>query len=117
MAFYDKIPKVQCKGLCHESCTIAPAAKIEVKRVREACGSSPFNYHGVFGKIGKGDGDVDIPSCKALKGGRCSIYRFRPTICRLYGAAEGLECEFGCVPERYLSRTEARAILVGVQEL
>lgn len=115
LAVYNKIPSIECKGLCHESCTIAPASKIEVKRVKEIFpGRSPFNYEGVLDKI-KAEGDV--PSCKALKGGRCSIYRYRPAICRLFGVAEGLECPFGCVPSKYLTREEARNILGEVEAL
>ena len=114
LAIYDKIPSVECQGLCHESCTIAPATKLEVRRAKEAfIGAHPFKPQDIT-KIKTLD---DVQPCKALKAGLCSIYRFRPTICRLYGAAEGLECQFGCVPKRYLTRTEARKILGEVEAL
>lgn len=116
LAVYEKIPSIECKGLCHESCTIAPAAKVEVKRVRDAIGASPFNHAETLRKI-KYSNDIDVPSCKALKAGRCSIYRFRPTICRLFGAAKGLECPFGCATKRLLTRDEASLILLEVDSL
>lgn len=38
-------------------------------------------------------------TCSMLtEDGRCSQYEIRPMICRLYGAAEGIECSRGCKP-------------------
>ncbi len=110
LSIYDKIPSIECKGLCHESCTIAPAAKIEIRRAKEAyAGVKLFSQSDVMNKMGNVL-KSEIPVCKMLKGGRCTIYRVRPAICRMYGVAKGLECEFGCVPNRYLSRDEVNAI-------
>ncbi len=119
LTVYSKIPTIDCKGLCHPSCTIVMAEKVEINRAREATGTNPFNHSRFVNKLEQ-NMDIDqsgIPDCKALKDGRCSIYQFRPTICRLYGVSEGLECQFGCVPKRYLTRDEARRILNEVGEL
>lgn len=119
LSIYKKIPAIDCKGLCHPSCTIVMAEKVEINRVVDATGCNPFKHSRFIKKLESGldIDDAGIPSCKALKDGRCSIYHFRPTICRLYGVAEGLECQFGCVPDRSLSRIEASAILREVAEL
>lgn len=117
ISIYEKIPAIDCKGLCHESCTIAPSAKIEIRRAKEAyAGVKLFSQSDVMNKLG----DVlesEIPVCKMLKHGRCTIYRVRPAICRMYGVAKGLECMFGCVPDRYLSRDEANAIFEEIRAI
>lgn len=112
---YAKIPDIECQGLCHPSCTIVPAAKIEIKRARGRMGKNPFNplqaVKNLTQEIPK------IPTCAALKDGRCSIYTARPAICRLYGVAEGLECPFGCKPKKFISKQEAYAIVREVEAL
>jgi Fe-S-cluster containining protein len=116
---YTRIPSIDCKGLCHPSCTVVMAEKVETRRIRECTGSNPFNPSRILRKIqiSIDEGSVEIPSCESLKNGRCSIYPFRPAICRLYGVAEGLECEFGCRPERYLTKEEAHQVLKDVRDL
>ena len=105
-ALYGQIPEIECLGFCHESCTIVPAAKIEIKRAKERMGGkNPFNPAAAMKKLQAGKNK--IPSCSALKEGKCSIYTARPAICRLYGVAEGLNCPFGCKPKKTLSRQEA----------
>jgi len=109
-AIYSKIPTIECKGLCHQWCTIVPAAKIEIKRAKGRMGGkNPFNPASALQKIQAGTNK--IPSCSALKDNKCSIYTARPAICRLYGAAEGLDCPFGCEPKKKLSKQEAYAIV------
>ncbi len=108
-SIYKKIPEIECKGLCHPSCTIVPASKIEIKRARGRMGGkNPFNpIHGLKKAMGG-----EIPSCAALtEDKRCSIYNARPAICRLYGVAEGLDCPFGCVPKKKISKQEAYALV------
>jgi len=111
---YAKIPEIECKGLCHPSCSIVPAAKIEIQRAKGRMGGkNPFSP--VNAKMASENGT--IPSCAALKDKRCSIYTARPAICRLYGVAEGLECHFGCVPKKKLSRQEANALIREIEQL
>ena len=112
---YKKIPELECKGLCHEFCTIIPAGKIEVKRCRERMrGKNPFNPTKAMEALQKQE---PIPPCGALKDYKCSIYTARPAICRLYGVAEGLECPFGCQPKKKLTKTEAHSIIREVEAL
>ena len=111
---YKKIPDVDCQGHCHQSCTLIPAAKIEIKRARGRMGGkNPFNPVHALQSLQ----DNKIPSCAALKEGRCSIYTARPAICRLYGVAEGIECGFGCQPKKKLSNQEAYAIIREIEAL
>lgn len=109
-AIYNKIPSIECKGLCHPSCTIVPAAKIEIKRAKGRMGGkNPFNpMNAIKGLQGE---TPSVPSCAALKDNRCSIYTARPAICRLYGVAEGLDCPFGCQPKKKISKQEAYSIV------
>lgn len=114
-ALYKKIPDIDCKGHCHPSCTIIPAAKIEVQRAKKRMGGknpffSPVNALETV-KGGK------ITACSALKDERCSIYTARPAICRLYGVAEGLECPFGCIPKKKLTKEETRALIREIEAL
>jgi Fe-S-cluster containining protein len=116
-ALYKRIPELDCKGLCHPSCTIVPASKIEIKRAKSRMGGkNPFNPATALKQLQAGANK--IPSCGALKDNKCSIYTARPAICRLYGAAEGLECPFGCEPKKpKLSRQEAYSIIREIRDI
>lgn len=107
---YKKIPEIDCKGLCHQGCTIIPAEEIEIKKARKKLSYNPFRISTKNIEEAKSTGKV--PSCGALKNNRCTIHSIRPAICRLYGVAEGLECPFGCEPKKQkLSRQEAYSII------
>ena len=114
-ALYKKIPKVECKGLCYQSCTLIPATNIEIKRAKERLHYNPFQPAKQAMEITK---NGKVPPCKALKNDRCSIYHIRPAICRLYAAAEGLDCPFGCKPEdKQLSKQEAYQLIRDIEAL
>jgi uncharacterized protein len=114
-ALYKRIPSIECKGLCHQSCTFIPASSIEIKRVKERLHSNIFKISSRAMEL-KTTGE--IPFCKALKEKRCSIYHIRPAICRLYGVAEGLECQFGCKPQdKLLTRQEAHQIIREIDDI
>lgn len=115
-ALYKRIPELDCKGLCHPSCTIVPAEDLEIKRARKRMSCNPFRVSNKDLEAAKTTGK--IPSCGALKDNRCTIYSVRPAICRLYGAAEGLECPFGCEPKKpKLSRQEAYSIIREIRDI
>lgn len=100
-AVYDNIPSIDCKGLCHDNCTIVSMESEEYKKLAISSGKVPaVNEEGM---------------CDYLVKERCSVYDNRPTICRLYGVAEGLRCSHGCQPDRLLTRDEAHDILRTVQ--
>jgi Fe-S-cluster containining protein len=115
-AIYKRIPDVECKGLCHPSCTLVPAEDIEIKRARKKLSYNPFKVSNKDVETTKTTGK--IPSCGALKNERCTIYSIRPAICRLYAAAEGLECPFGCTPKQNkLSGQEAYSLIRELRDI
>lgn len=117
-ALYREIPDIDCKGLCHESCTIIPAAKIEIKRARERTGGNPFNPAAYLKEMQQSLIETPkIPKCKSLSDGKCTMYNIRPAICRLYGVAEGLECHYGCKPKTQISKKNAHDLIRKVEAL
>lgn len=115
-ALYKQIPEIECKGLCHLSCTIVPAENLEIKRARKRISCNPFIISNKDLKLAKTTGK--IPSCGALKNNRCTIHSVRPAICRLYGSAEGLECPFGCKPKKQkLNKQEAYSIIREIRDI
>lgn len=106
-ALYDKLPKVNCKQLCSEACGPVPLTKLELKRL----GTPP--RRSLLSALGS---ELNL-ECKFLDGKLCSVYTVRPLVCRLFGAAEGLMCKWGCKPERVISRVEAAALFKEIQEI
>jgi len=96
MALFDKLykqlPKINCKGLCSESCGPIAASEFEVKRL-EIAANHPLSVD-------------DELTCSMLKDKRCSVYEHRPMVCRLFGLVKKMICEHGCVPERRLTDPE-----------
>lgn len=48
--------------------------------------------------------------CPYLKEGRCSVYKYRGFICRIYGSSELFPCPHGCGPEKPLTVEETRRL-------
>lgn len=96
---YARIPTIpDCQGRCHTSCgtilmTGVELARIE-KRVRRPVVAAPLGA-----------------DCSLLRGNRCSVYQLRPMVCRLWGVLEGMECPYGCHPERVLSYEEGMLLM------
>lgn len=80
-----------CKGLCYPQCIdeLIDLSPVETQRIERDTG-----VHVTSKQRGT--------PCAALDRGRCSVHSVRPMICRLYGAADGLRCEHGCLPSRWL---------------
>lgn len=113
---YDQAPSLACKGLCWTACAAIPVFQLEADLMEQAAGRplarldvDPGGAHAVLG-------EPDL-RCPSLLMGRCSIYEARPLICRLYGAAAGLECPHGCAPERVLTRDEVQAMMTWMAKL
>lgn len=96
-AIYAALPALECKGLCQESCGPILASEAEMKRIGIRAGQFP--------RPGKD------ATCSALKDGKCSIYKIRPYICRIWGAEESMKCPWGCKPKKYLTKQESYAFL------
>ena len=99
---YDSIPDVGCKGLCQECCGPMACTEFEAARIEQVTGKP-------FPSASRCD------SCPFLKDSRCSIYKHRPVICRLWGAIPAMRCPFGCKPT--LSDREGKRVLLEVQKL
>ena len=111
---YARIPEVHCKGLCDAACGMIPMGQLEKEQIEAAIGrpltTSPMDN----GNVMLGDlGD----SCELLVMGRCTVYDQRPAICRVFGAAEGLPCRHGCVPDRVMRDVEAAQLFQAVTDL
>jgi Fe-S-cluster containining protein len=91
---YAKVPRIECKGLCHTTCGMIPLIGKE-KALTERVTTTQWT---VLGE-GRLLYDADRGCCPFLQENRCSIYDERPLMCRVWGAAEGLECPHGCEPE------------------
>lgn len=105
---YKKLPKLTCKGLCVQSCSLIKVGELERDRITKLKGTDPFLKNDEFLEA------IQNPSkwaCKLLECGKCSIYAIRPLICRLFGLVKKMACPFGCVPDRWLSDQEAREYL------
>lgn len=90
---YKKIPMVKCQGKCTESCSFPVFTEVEKRRVA--------NKHDKWGTMQRADGNGYIPetedgTCPFLKEGRCSIYKDRPMVCRMFGCTPAMTCSFGC---------------------
>lgn len=120
---WDELPEVDCRGKCQTCCgpiDMSPAERelirrqgVEIQpltqaRVEDWEADRKFDRHG-------------RPLwCNALnlRTGRCEVYDVRPTVCRLWGAAESMPCPHGCKPVRMLDDAETmdylmRSMVVG----
>ncbi len=103
------VPAMRCKGLCQDACGPIDASRAERELLSERGVDLPDAATALQAWLASGG----KYTCPALVKGRCTAYDVRPTICRLWGAVEGMPCPHGCVPARgRLSDAQARAILV-----
>lgn len=102
---YAQLPDVDCKGLCHLSCTAIPLEAVEQRVIAERTGRTlPV---------------LSLQRCEALTADkRCSIHEHRPLVCRLFGVAEGMPCPHGCQPATGpISDDHAYALVRQMREL
>lgn len=104
---YARIPAIECARRCRRTCGPVPLERAEHAAIVRAGLRLPVVRAG-----GRFLTDAPLMVCPALdRSGACNVYPHRPLICRLYGVAEGLECRWGCKPDRYLTRAEAAALV------
>jgi Fe-S-cluster containining protein len=116
---YDRVPSIECKGMCHGACCFIDASIRERERMEQASGRKLDTLDAKRDPEAGGTqrdrrgGLLARYRCSMLTNdGRCSVYDLRPMICRLYGVAEGLECKHGCKPERMLTAGETVELVV-----
>lgn len=113
---YAELPQIECKGLCVTTCTLIPLEAIELINIERATGRVPATTP-------VGDYQMLMPvsstddRCPYLLMDRCSIYEQRPTICRLYGVARGLQCPHGCQPTQLYSEDAAQTLLRRIRKI
>lgn len=103
---YARLPPLECKQLCSDSCGPFVTSEHELARVQRAAGR-PLEH------------SADCADCSMLTTDRrCSVYDIRPMICRLWGMTENMPCPYGCVPDGgRLSVEEGYAFLVEAFEI
>jgi Fe-S-cluster containining protein len=107
---YRQLPTINCKGECAASCGIIPVGELEIKRISEWLGFNPFpTPEKMLEDITSNN--LDNCKCSLLKEGKCTIYRLRPLICRLFGLTKKMKCPFGCVPSKWLDDATAKRLL------
>ena len=108
-AVYATLPRLECKGYCHDSCGPIAMTTLERKRLR-AAGQE------IHANTDAGDRPGRLLVCSALTDdNRCGQYDLRPAICRIWGMTRALQCTYGCVPEGgYLTERQAYTFLADV---
>jgi Fe-S-cluster containining protein len=117
-AIYAGLPSANCQGKCQESCGPVPMSEAEWGRIAARLGAKApaatlFTPGAVMPEIGA---DLTCPLLDRDTG-RCTVYALRPLLCRLWGTAQGMPCEFGCTPDRVVPDDEAHDLLRRVMEV
>lgn len=113
---YKQVPRIECKGLCTDSCGPLDPPQLEVEQM-EARSGRPFTSRAtgaeVRAGIRAGTHTGRERCCYLSKVGRCTVYGDRPMICRVWGVVDSMPCHHGCKPVggRYLSDPEAYRLL------
>lgn len=107
---YSQLPAIDCKGLCHDSCTAIDASQLERDVLAEHGVTLPDTTP--LAVIDRYQATGHIDTCPALSPfGRCTVYEVRPFVCRAFGAvshrnvpaavrfAQAMMCQHGCEPE------------------
>lgn len=103
---YARIPVMDCKGLCQESCGPIAMSREEDDRLR----ARGIDIPSMVDTVAAIDAGAEY-WCPALKDGRCTVHDVRPTICRLWGATQSLPCPHGCTPADALTQEESYELL------
>lgn len=133
-ALYAALPTIPCKRKCQKSCGPVLIPRIEAARLERKRGFlqlvSTFevasrtwlpppeiimrNFIGVHPER---DG-LCVFLDRGILGG-CTCYKIRPSVCRLFGMVDNefMRCPFGCVPTRWVTDAEARALDLAIIEV
>jgi Fe-S-cluster containining protein len=114
-AIYARLPRIQCKGLCHAACGHIGMTELEALRMNQYDGKEAPTIAPAIKELITGQDGGMCP--KLTADGKCSVYPVRPFICRLYGTDHKLECPFGCVPERWTNEIETQIIFEQIKQL
>ncbi len=101
---YASIPASKCKGLCAYSCGQMYMTPTEYELIPEHLRHPQQDYVECAVSMAKHERQhhlkqqVTEPACVYLKEGKCSIYEYRPLVCRVWGSNNMSinKCEHGC---------------------
>lgn len=120
---YSQLPPLECKGRCHDACTIIDMPELERQRIAEAGVRIPLPLY----PLRRAFKDGKIPRCPALGPlNTCTVYQVRPFICRAFGmtvtnrhtpSAGPMMCDYGCIPDGVLSHAEFVRIMLAIERL
>lgn len=99
--FYDRLPEIDCKGHCHDQCTVAPLGAEEADYIADKYGEE---------NVPEPEDDL-VCSSLDRETKNCTVYDRRPLICRIFGLTKKLRCPYGCVPDRWLAEHKARQLI------
>jgi Fe-S-cluster containining protein len=115
---YDTLPKLSCKGLCHDSCGPIASSPAEAAVLKRKGVDLPKmeELPGLMLRVLDG---ADVRCSGLTEDKKCSVYEHRPMICRLWGSVLNprMMCPHGCEPERWVSDEEAGELLKRVSKL
>lgn len=123
---YASLPALECKGLCHDTCTVIDASELERQRMAEAgvVLPEPPPPH-MVARL------VKSARCPALGPlNTCRVYAVRPFVCRAFGITmdkramhSGAEfrtpmmCDHGCVPDGTIDLAEFVRVVEDIDRL
>lgn len=121
---YGQLPALECKGLCHDTCTVIDMPELERQRIESVTGVRiPLPLY----PLRRAFEDGKVPRCPALGPlNTCRVYEVRPFICRAFGmvvtnrytpSAGPMMCDYGCIPDGVLDHTEFVRIMTAIEQL
>lgn len=102
---YAKLPKLNCKGLCQDSCGPINCTEEEAALLLDQVHKARF--------------PSDPTTCPFLgpKSGTCQVYEDRPLICRTWGLDPRMKCHYGCEPEGWINAAYFQQLIQEIQEV
>jgi uncharacterized protein len=108
-ALYDAVPASTCRGFCSSQCGTVPFSRTEWNYIPQELrkGKTNPDYADAMRSMTYREfewattGKTKQPDCQFLQDGRCSIYEYRPMMCRVWGQnreAACFTCVWGCTP-------------------
>jgi hypothetical protein len=108
---WNMVPMVKCQGRCVASCGPIQMSKAERELLPEWFPSADQ-------AMDEYTASKKHWHCPLLVDGKCSEYKVRPLICRLWGAEKSLPCPYGCeVIGGPLSHEEGSSLMQIIMEV
>lgn len=125
---YASLPAIECRGLCHDSCTAIDASELERRRLAARGVHLPDEPARVqYARI---VASGQAPRCPALGPlNTCTVYEVRPFTCRAFGLVldrrtspirhhDGpMMCDHGCIPDGTIDFAEYARVLRDIERL